>query len=222
MVRKSGRSEEKETWYGEKYTQHYDSEGKESGTSKKEKDWLGQEKIQHYDPEGKRSGHSKEERNWLGEKKIQHYGSTDKRSDVDVGGYDHGSGSHSGTECPPFLASTLAIIPVTVYVSGLIGLIGLPTGDDLRNAFEIVSHLELLLFLLVFIFLWSVPIFLIYKLVARSFVGILLVSLSAWGFITGFIPNTKRSDYKYCCLGDRPISLISLYPPLRVGINSGD
>ncbi len=186
MVRKSGRSEEKETWYGEKYTQHYDSKGKESGTSKKEKDWLGQEKIQHYDPEGKRSGHSKEERNWLGEKKVQHYGSVDKRSDVDVSGYDRGNGSSSAAKGQTFFSSIIVSIGVAVYLSGLVGL--LRPGNGLKEVVESYPSVEQLLSLLLLSGSAGLFLVLFHGIIASFPMGTILVPIAIWGLFAGIIP----------------------------------
>ena len=133
MTKKSGRSEEKETWYGTKYTQHYDSKGKESGTSVKERNWLGEERVQHYEGKDKRS--------------------SSHASDYDPSSYS--TTSHStGSDYPTTFLSILAGIGLIVYLLGFLGVPGFPeTIDDLRKIFNDKFSL------LIFLFLWILPVF---------------------------------------------------------------
>lgn len=204
MVRRTGSSEKKETWYGEKYTQHYDPDGNKSGTSKVEKNWLGEERMQHYDSDGNKSGISREEKNWLGEKRIRHYGSENERPSDHTGGGDrYESSSSVDTDSPVTFLSILASIGVTTYYSGIIGMTGLPTISNLREALN-YADTEFWFSFLISIFLWMAPMLVVYRMILlRSFVGVLLISLSIWGLFAGFvpIPNDQASSLVVSGLG---------------------
>jgi hypothetical protein len=70
---KAGYSDERTDWLGNKYTQHHDKEGSKAGYSDERTDWLGNEYTQHHDKEGSKAGYSDERTDWLGNKYTQHY-----------------------------------------------------------------------------------------------------------------------------------------------------
>ena len=71
--KRSGRSEEKTDWLGNKYVQHYDSDGRQAGRSEEKTDWLGNDYVQHYDSGGDKTGRSEDKADWLGNEYVQHY-----------------------------------------------------------------------------------------------------------------------------------------------------
>lgn len=75
-----GHSEEKKTWWGDKYTAHFDDDGNEIGRSEEKTGWFGQEYTQHYDADGNKSGTSEERTDWLGDKYTQHFDTDDNKA----------------------------------------------------------------------------------------------------------------------------------------------
>lgn len=84
MSKKSGRSEEKTDWLGNKYTQHYDADGNKCGWSEEKVDiWSGGEKYtQHHDEDNNKSGWSEEKEDiWSGgDKYTQHHDESNNKS----------------------------------------------------------------------------------------------------------------------------------------------
>lgn len=75
MSEKSGRSEEKTDWLGNKYTQHYDADGNKCGWSEEKVDiWSGGDKYtQHHDEDNNKSGWSEDKEGILGSKYTQNH-----------------------------------------------------------------------------------------------------------------------------------------------------
>lgn len=73
MSEKSGRSEEKEDFWGNKYTQHYDADGNKCGRSEEETDFWGNNYTQHRDEDNNKSGRSEEKEDIWGNKYTQNY-----------------------------------------------------------------------------------------------------------------------------------------------------
>jgi len=69
---KSGTSEEKEDIWSNKYEQHRDSDYKKAGTSEKKEDIWGNEYTQHYDSDGHKSGTSEEKEDIWGNNYTKH------------------------------------------------------------------------------------------------------------------------------------------------------
>ncbi len=67
-----GRSEEKEDWLGNKYTEHYDDDGNKTGESRDKEDWLGNKYTEHTDSSGDKVGESRDREDWLGNKYTEH------------------------------------------------------------------------------------------------------------------------------------------------------
>jgi hypothetical protein len=102
MGDKGGRSEEKEGFFGNKYTQHYDTDGSKAGTSEGQEGFWGNKYTQHYDTDGSKAGTSEGQEDFWGNKYTQHYkdgnfssgfGLFGKKDDLS---YGNGSGSNSG------------------------------------------------------------------------------------------------------------------------------
>lgn len=77
MSEKSGRSEEKTDIFGNKYTEHYDADGKSVGRSEERSGIFGTY-TQHYDRDGKKAGTSEERTSVFGDY-TQHYDADGKR-----------------------------------------------------------------------------------------------------------------------------------------------
>ncbi len=69
----TGWSEEKTTIFGDKYTQHYDKDGKEVSTSEEKTTIFGDKYTQHYDNDRRDTGTSEEKTTILGDHYTQHY-----------------------------------------------------------------------------------------------------------------------------------------------------
>jgi len=82
MSEKSGRSEEKTDWLGNKYTQHYDADGNKCGWSEEKVDiWSGGDKYtQHHDEGNNKSGWSEEKEDILGNKYTQNHDEGNNKS----------------------------------------------------------------------------------------------------------------------------------------------
>jgi hypothetical protein len=77
---KSGRSESKTDWLGSEYTQHYDSHSNKTGWSESKKDWLGDDYVQDYDSDNNKMGWSEDRKDWLGSDYEQHYDDASDKS----------------------------------------------------------------------------------------------------------------------------------------------
>lgn len=73
MSDKEGRSEEKTDFFGNKYTQHYDSDGNKSGWSEEKTDFFGDKYTQRYDQDYNKTGWSEEKADFSGDKYTQHH-----------------------------------------------------------------------------------------------------------------------------------------------------
>ena len=73
MSEKSGRSEEKTDWLGNRYTQHYDADGNKCGWSEEKMDLWGNNYTQHRDEDNNKSGWSEEKEGILGNKYTQNH-----------------------------------------------------------------------------------------------------------------------------------------------------
>lgn len=67
-----GRSEEQKDIFGDRYTQHYDDEGRETGRTEVRKDMFGDEYEQHVDRSGRETGRSEKRRDLFGDEYQQH------------------------------------------------------------------------------------------------------------------------------------------------------
>ncbi|HEX8247173.1 MAG TPA: hypothetical protein VF599_03230 [Pyrinomonadaceae bacterium] len=77
---KSGRSEKKTDFWGNKYTQYYDKSGNKSGKSEQKTSWSGKKYNQHYDREGKKSRWNEQKESFFGKKYTQHYNKDNKKT----------------------------------------------------------------------------------------------------------------------------------------------
>lgn len=59
-------SREKTDWAGNKYTEHYDSDGRIIGESREKTDWAGNKYTEHRDIDGGKLGESREKEYWTG------------------------------------------------------------------------------------------------------------------------------------------------------------
>ncbi|HEX8353056.1 MAG TPA: SH3 domain-containing protein [Pyrinomonadaceae bacterium] len=73
MSDKSGRSEEKEDFWGNKYTQHYDGDGNETGWSEQKEDFWGKKYTQTYDEDNKKAGWAEDKEDFWGNRYEQQY-----------------------------------------------------------------------------------------------------------------------------------------------------
>ncbi|MCC7305946.1 MAG: hypothetical protein IT173_00125 [Acidobacteria bacterium] len=78
--KKSGRSEKKTDFWGNKYTQYYDKDGNKSGRSEERTTLFGKKYNQHYDKDGKKSRWNEQKESFLGRKYTQHYDKDNKKT----------------------------------------------------------------------------------------------------------------------------------------------
>lgn len=73
MSDKSGRSEEKEDFWGNKYTQHYDEDGDKTGWSEQKEDFWGNKYTQNHDEDSNKTGWAEDKEDFWGNKYEQQY-----------------------------------------------------------------------------------------------------------------------------------------------------
>ena len=75
-----GESRERTDWFGNKYTENYDSSGKKIGESHARSDWFGNEYTEHTDSSGKKTGQSDSRSDWFGNEYTEHSDSSGKKT----------------------------------------------------------------------------------------------------------------------------------------------
>jgi hypothetical protein len=78
--KKSGKSEQKTNFWGNKYTQYYDKDGKKSGRSEQKENFWGQKYNQHYDKNNNKTGWNERKEDFWGNKYTQRYDNNNKKS----------------------------------------------------------------------------------------------------------------------------------------------
>jgi hypothetical protein len=73
MSDKSGRSEEKEDFWGNKYTQNYDKDGNKTGWSEQKEGFWGNQYTQNYDEDNNKTGRAEDKEDFWGHKYEQQY-----------------------------------------------------------------------------------------------------------------------------------------------------
>ena len=73
MSEKSGYSEEKEDFWGNKYTQNYDSDGNKTGWSEEKESFWGNTYTQNHDEDNNKTGYSEQKESFLGNNYQQDY-----------------------------------------------------------------------------------------------------------------------------------------------------
>lgn len=71
--KKDGWSEDRETFLGKKYTQEYDEDGDKAGRNEIKETFWGDKYIQKYDNNGNKVGHKEKKEDFWGREYVQHY-----------------------------------------------------------------------------------------------------------------------------------------------------
>lgn len=152
-------------WLGNSKQEHFNSEGNKTGETRKGSDWLGSDRAEHYDNEGKKVGYSKNETDWLGTPIQRHYNPSGENIGSSRGEEDW-IGNHRKEHHGKYFKGDGNNVSIErTYPKGF----SCPTGGIGSNKLRQKSFINMMPWIITFVFWLPVSIFVLFPMFGMLF-----------------------------------------------------